>query len=129
MFSQRGTNLRTGVVPSDKSVIYGKTLHLIDRFFPSLKMCSQCGHIHVELTLTDRTYVCKICEMVKDHDLNAAINLNTVGKAHPEPTDACGHDGSVSRSDVTETTSMNEAGSERGAMIYYCTLLAEQEWR
>ena len=46
--------------------------------------------------------------MVQDRDLNAAINVEQVGRAHPEPTDACGHDGSAS----TEATSMDEAGSE-----------------
>ena len=64
--------------------------------------------------------------MVTDRDLNAAINLNTVGKAHPEPTpvcvqrtgrNACGHDGSVSAAEMTETTSMDKAGSKRGVMI------------
>ena len=50
--------------------------------------------------------------MVKDRDVNAAENLNKVGRAYPEPTDACGHDGSVSVPHMTEATSMDEAGSE-----------------
>ncbi len=50
--------------------------------------------------------------MVKDRDLNATINLEQVGRAHPEPTDACGHDGSVSRFHEHEATSMDETGSE-----------------
>ena len=49
--------------------------------------------------------------MVKDRDLNAAINLGKVGSAHSEPTDACGHDGSVSVRGGIETTSMDETGS------------------
>jgi len=76
-------------------------------------MCSRCGNINAELTLTDRTYVCKRCRMVNDRDLNAAINLNKVGRAHPEPKDACGYDGSVSELLGTEATSMDEAGNER----------------
>ena len=40
---------------------------------------SRCGTINAELTLTDRTYVYKRCGMVKDRDLNAAINLNKAG--------------------------------------------------
>ncbi len=79
-----------------KADLYGNVLHVVDRFFPSSKQCLRCGNINAELTLTDRTYLCKRCGMVKDRDLNAAINLNKVGRAHPEPTDACGHDGSVS---------------------------------
>ncbi len=50
--------------------------------------------------------------MITDRDLNAAINLNKVGRAHPEPTDACGHDGSVSELPGAEAISMGEAGSE-----------------
>ena len=64
------------------------------------------------LTLTDRTYICEKCGMIKDRDLNAAINLNKVGRAHPKPTDACGHDGSASDLLSIEATSMGEAGSE-----------------
>ncbi len=71
-------------------------MRVIDRFFPSSKMCSHCGHLNAELVLTDRTYVWNVCGMVKDRDLNAALNLEKVGSAHPEPTDACGHDSSVS---------------------------------
>ncbi len=62
-----------------KAELYGNTLHIVDRFFPSSKMCSHCGNINAELTLTDRTYVCKQCGMVNDRDLNAAINLNKAG--------------------------------------------------
>ena len=62
--------------------------------------------------MTDRTYVCQRYGRIIDRDLNAAINVNTVGRAHSEPTDACGHDGSVSDLLGTEATSMDEAGSE-----------------
>jgi putative transposase len=94
-----------------KARLHGNTLNIIDRFFPSSKRCSRCGNINTELTLTDRTYVCDTCGMVKDRDLNAAINLNKVGRAHSEPTDACGHDGTTSVPGGTEVTSMDETGS------------------
>ena len=64
-------------------------------------------------------YVCETCGMVIDRDFNAAINLEKVGRAHPEPKDACGHDGSVSEPRVTEATGMGETGSQRGAMTLY----------
>ena len=52
----------------------------VDRYFPSSKMCSQCGHVKQDLTLSDRTYICPHCGLQTDRDLNAAINLmNTVG--------------------------------------------------
>ena len=46
-----------------------------DRFYPSSKTCSRCGHIKRDLKLKDRTYVCPECGLVIDRDLNAAINL------------------------------------------------------
>ena len=72
-----------------RSALHGNTLHIIARFFPSSKMCSGCGAIKGDLNLTNRTYICERCGMIKDRDLNAAINLNTVGRAHPEPTPVC----------------------------------------
>ena len=49
----------------------------IGRFFPSSKLCSQCGSKKANLTLSDRTYVCdnEECSAVLPRDLNAAINI------------------------------------------------------
>ena len=47
----------------------------VDRFYPSSKMCSNCGSIKKDLKLSDRTYICPECGTVIDRDLNAAINL------------------------------------------------------
>ena len=47
----------------------------VDRFYPSSKTCSCCGHIKKDLKLSDRTYVCEECGLVIDRDLNASINL------------------------------------------------------
>lgn len=46
-----------------------------DRFYPSSKTCSVCGHIKPDLKLSDRTYVCSACGAVIDRDFNAAVNL------------------------------------------------------
>lgn len=46
-----------------------------DRFYPSSKTCSHCGHIKKDLKLSDRTYRCPECGMELDRDYNAAINL------------------------------------------------------
>ena len=53
----------------------GIQLIQVDRFYPSSKTCSHCGHIKKDLKLSDRIYVCTKCGMVLDRDLNAAINL------------------------------------------------------
>lgn len=46
-----------------------------DRFYPSSKMCSCCGHIKKDLKLSDRTYICHECGNQIDRDFQAAINL------------------------------------------------------
>jgi putative transposase len=48
-----------------------------DRFYPSSKRCSKCGHVKAELSLSERTYHCENpeCGHVIDRDLNAALNL------------------------------------------------------
>ncbi len=50
--------------------------------------------------------------MVKDRDLNAAENLNMVGTAQPEPTDACGLDGSVSTATLMQPARMKQEAKE-----------------
>lgn len=53
----------------------GIQLKIVDRFYPSSKLCSNCGHKKNDLKLSERTYVCSNCNMMIDRDLNAAINL------------------------------------------------------
>ncbi|NLE04127.1 MAG: IS200/IS605 family element transposase accessory protein TnpB, partial [Crenarchaeota archaeon] len=48
---------------------------LADRFYPSSKICSQCGAYKKDLGLSNRTYICKKCGCILDRDLNASINL------------------------------------------------------
>jgi putative transposase len=55
----------------------GKTLIKIDRFTPTTKVCSACGHRH-NLTLRDRTLQCA-CGLTIDRDHNAAINIQRAG--------------------------------------------------
>lgn len=46
----------------------------IDRFFPSSKTCSCCGHINQDTNLSVRSWKC-ICGQEHDRDINAAINI------------------------------------------------------
>jgi putative transposase len=46
-----------------------------DRFYPSSKTCSCCGHIKSDLKLSDRVYKCEVCGTEIDRDFNAALNL------------------------------------------------------
>lgn len=57
----------------------GHFLIKTDRFFPSSKTCSVCGHVHKELKLSDRTYVCPVCGQVMDRDHQAAVNIDREG--------------------------------------------------
>lgn len=56
-----------------KAVASGSIVVKADRFFPSTKMCSQCGCIQ-DMPLHKRTYTCD-CGLTINRDLNAAINL------------------------------------------------------
>ena len=50
-------------------------LRIVDRFYPSSKMCSECGSIDKDLKLSNREYICKECGIILDRDKNASINL------------------------------------------------------
>lgn len=49
-------------------------LRIVDRWFPSSKICNCCGKIKKDLKLSDRTYICD-CGYVADRDYNASLNL------------------------------------------------------
>ena len=49
-------------------------LRVVDRWYPSSKLCHCCGSIKKDLKLSDRIYKCD-CGYVKDRDFNAALNL------------------------------------------------------
>ena len=52
----------------------GIELRIVNRFYPSSKMCHYCGRIKKDLKLSDRIYRCA-CGYVEDRDLNASKNL------------------------------------------------------
>lgn len=52
----------------------GIELRIVDRWYPSSKICHCCGAIKKDLKLSDRIYRCE-CGYVEDRDLNAALNL------------------------------------------------------
>ncbi|WP_454854416.1 RNA-guided endonuclease TnpB family protein [Promicromonospora soli] len=53
-----------------------------DRWFASSKTCSSCGQVKPDLILSDRTYTCGHCGLVRDRDLNAAVNLAAWAEDH-----------------------------------------------
>jgi len=52
----------------------GIELRIVDRFYPSSRMCHQCGRIKTDWKLSDREYVCE-CGYHADRDFNASLNL------------------------------------------------------
>lgn len=59
--------------------VKGKTIGLIDRFYPSSKTCFDCGYVHKDLKLSDRRWACPDCGTIHDRDLNAALNIHREG--------------------------------------------------
>lgn len=57
-----------------KQPFYATRVELVDRWFPSSKMCSKCGHIQ-PMGLSERVYRCGVCGNIQDRDENASINL------------------------------------------------------
>ena len=54
---------------------YGIKLRLVNTYYPSTQICSDCGKKNIDIKLEDRTFVCKKCGMTMDRDENAAINI------------------------------------------------------
>ncbi len=71
-----------------KAARAGRHLIVIDRWYPSSKTCSACGHLLAELSLSTRTWQCPSCGTRHDRDISAAQNILAAGLA----VTACGAD-------------------------------------
>lgn len=92
-----------------KTAKTGAKLHVIDRWYPSSKTCSNCGSVKAKLSLNERTYKCEHCGLTIDRDLNAAINIQVAGSA-PETLNA--HGGTVRRSDPSGRATLDPVKCE-----------------
>src|SRR5690606_6999233 len=68
-----------------KCAWYGRALVVIDRWFPSSKLCGACGTVAARMPLNVREWTCD-CGAVHDRDVNAAKNILAAGLA----ASACG---------------------------------------
>ena len=59
---------------TNKCNALGIELRVVDRFYPSSKLCHNCGSIKKDLKLSDRVYKCD-CGYIEDRDYNASLNL------------------------------------------------------
>ena len=64
-----------------KSLWYGRELVGIDRWYPSSKRCSDCGHTVKSMPLNVREWTCPECGTIHDRDINAARNVLAAGLA------------------------------------------------
>lgn len=96
----------------EKAERYGKTVVKIDRWFPSSKTCSDCGHIVEKLPLSVREWKCPECGTIHDRDANAAVNILAAGQA------VSAHGGTVRRTSAKaggrkSPRSVNQQGVNR----------------
>jgi len=56
-----------------------KTVILVDRFFPSSKLCNGCHTKNTMLSLSEREWICPSCGMKHDRDQNASRNIKEEG--------------------------------------------------
>ena len=83
----------------------GRRVVVIDRWYPSSKTCSACGHLLPSLSLGTRRWTCPGCGTRHDRDVNAARNILAAGLAAGagNGVDACG--GGVRRAGATRARS------------------------
>ncbi|MFJ6798254.1 RNA-guided endonuclease TnpB family protein [Streptomyces sp. NPDC091268] len=62
-----------------KCAWYGRTLVIVDRFFPSTRRCSACHTKGPRLDVSVREWSCAACGAAHDRDTNAAVNLRDEG--------------------------------------------------
>lgn len=63
-----------------KQPFYGTKIELVDRWYPSSKMCCKCHHIQ-PMKLSERIFLCEAgCGNIQDRDQNASINLENAPK-------------------------------------------------
>ena len=64
-----------------KAQWYGRAVIGIDRWYPSSKRCSDCGHTVAKMALKVRAWTCPECGSIHDRDINAARNVLAAGLA------------------------------------------------
>jgi putative transposase len=93
----------------------GRTVAVVDRWFPSSKTCSACGHLLATLSLSTRHWTCPGCGTRHDRDINAAKNILAAGQAvaRGDSGDACGADVSLPGSSLQQSATKQDTPPAR----------------
>ncbi|MGH3241238.1 MAG: RNA-guided endonuclease InsQ/TnpB family protein [Spirillospora sp.] len=102
-----------------KAERYGRRLIVIDRWYPSSKTCSSCGHLLAELRLSTRHWTCPGCRTRHDRDINAAKNILAAGQvvAGHSPGDVCGAGVRRQGSSLPQPAAKQKPSTARAAAI------------
>ena len=57
----------------------GKTLVKVSRWFPSSRLCHECGYLYEGLRLSEREWDCPCCGAHLNRDYNASLNIRDEG--------------------------------------------------
>ena len=92
-----------------KSSRFNAVVIKADKWFASSKICSECGHKHESLKLSEREWTCSECGLHHARDVNAAINLknNALSTLGSRGFQACG-DSCHCSEESDQTTSMKQ---------------------
>lgn len=96
-----------------KAEVYGRTLTVADRAFPSTQRCSGCGCIKSgddRMVLGDAMYVCDACGLAEDRDRNAALNLEQYPRL-------AGNWSRKARTPMDDCASTRTAQAERASVV------------
>jgi len=100
---------------------HGRTVVAVDRWYPSSKTCSACGHLLADFSLSTRTWQCPSCGAWHDRDVNAAKNILAAGLAAGtgNGADACGGDVRRARATRTRPPAKQDAQPVREGILVF----------
>jgi len=87
-FGKQVQNSALGTIKS--KLISQEHAYVISRFFPSTKVCPNCG-TKVNLTLSERTFECVSCSYKEDRDIKAAYTILLAGQYFESKDLSCTH--------------------------------------
>jgi putative transposase len=100
-----------------KAAWYGRTVIKIDRFYPSSKTCSRCGHVLDSLELDCREWTCPGCADHHDRDINAAQSVLAEGLRWSADEQAVAASGGPVRANLNGNQGGREPAKEEPGLV------------